>query len=71
MNRRAEPEVHAVHPAQQGMDDVHGILRAGENAVVVLEDERDTGGLEPAPGIFLRKDVQEALHQAVTAGISF
>ena len=53
------------------MDDVHGVLRAGEYALVVLEYERNAGGFEPAPGVFLREDMQEALHQAVAAGIDF
>ena len=69
VHRRAEEEIDSVHPAEQGVDNVHGVLRAGEYAVVVLEYQGDTGGLEPVPGVFLREDAQEALHEAFSAGI--
>ena len=69
MHGRAEHEVHTLHLAQQGVDNVHGVLGAGKYAVVVLEDEGDAGGLEPAPGVFLRENAQETLHEPFSAGI--
>ena len=37
--------------------------------MVLLQDERDAGGFEPAPGVFLRELLQEALHQPFAARI--
>ncbi len=64
-----EVQVRPVHPAQEGPDDVHGILGPGKDAVVVLEDEGDAGGFEPSAGVFLGKDLQEAFHETFAPGV--
>ena len=69
MYRRAEQQVRAFHAAEEGMDDVHGILGLRKDTAVLLEDEGDAGGFEPAPGVFVRELFQQALHEPVAAGI--
>ena len=54
-HRSAEAELRAPHAAIQAADNVQGVLRAGEPAVVRLQHQRNALGLKPADGIFLGK----------------
>ena len=61
---------YGIHAAEERPDDVHGILGAREDTVVVLKNQGNAGLFEPAPGIFLGKVVQKALHEPFSARVS-
>ena len=54
-HRSAEAELRAPHAAIQATDNVQGVLRAGEPAVVRLQHQRNAFCLEPADGVLLRE----------------
>jgi hypothetical protein len=66
---RAEAHAAFAQGLEQGGDDFLRVLRAGKDALVGLRDELHAVLLEPRHRVGMGEAAQQALHEAVAAGI--